>query len=198
MPDSALRYEVNCSILFTELPLLRRPAAAAAAGFDAVEFWWPFSSSAPTTGELEDFADAVQQAGVTLAGLNFSAGDMAGDRGLVSWPGRENEFADNVEATIQLGTRLGCRAFNALYGNRLDGLDPQQQDEVAMQNLATAAAAAHQVGGVVLVEPLSGADRYPLRTVADVVALAVRAAATPGLRFDGVMGYESQLSLIHI
>ena len=34
----SLPYEVNCSILFTELPLLERPAAAKAAGFDAVEY----------------------------------------------------------------------------------------------------------------------------------------------------------------
>ena len=38
-----LRYTVNCSMLFTELPLLERPAAVKAAGFDAVEFWWPFA-----------------------------------------------------------------------------------------------------------------------------------------------------------
>ncbi|MDT7632049.1 MAG: hydroxypyruvate isomerase, partial [Pseudonocardiales bacterium] len=36
------RYTANCSILFPDVPLLDRPAAAAAAGFDAVEFWWPF------------------------------------------------------------------------------------------------------------------------------------------------------------
>ena len=36
-----MRFEVNLSILFTELPLLERPAAAKQAGFDAVEFWWP-------------------------------------------------------------------------------------------------------------------------------------------------------------
>ena len=29
-------YAANCSILFTELPLLERPAAAKAAGFDGV------------------------------------------------------------------------------------------------------------------------------------------------------------------
>jgi hydroxypyruvate isomerase len=33
------RFDVNCSILFTELPVLQRPAAAQAAGFTAVEFW---------------------------------------------------------------------------------------------------------------------------------------------------------------
>ena len=41
--SSHLRYTVNCSMLFTELPLLERPGAARAAGFDAVEFWWPFA-----------------------------------------------------------------------------------------------------------------------------------------------------------
>ena len=44
-----LRFDVNCSILFTELPLLKRPAAARAAGFDAVEFWWPFADPVPGT-----------------------------------------------------------------------------------------------------------------------------------------------------
>ena len=42
-----LRHTVNCSILFTELPLLERPAAARRAGFGAVEFWWPFAEAVP-------------------------------------------------------------------------------------------------------------------------------------------------------
>jgi hydroxypyruvate isomerase len=46
-----MTYTVNCSILLTELPLLERPAAAKAAGFDAVEFWWPFATSVPTDKE---------------------------------------------------------------------------------------------------------------------------------------------------
>jgi hydroxypyruvate isomerase len=46
----ALPYEVNCSILFTELPMLERPAAAREAGFGAVEFWWPFAEAVPSDG----------------------------------------------------------------------------------------------------------------------------------------------------
>ena len=42
MRTYGLRFDVNCCILFTELPLLERPAAARPAEFDAVEFWWPF------------------------------------------------------------------------------------------------------------------------------------------------------------
>ena len=40
-------YTVNCSILLTDLPLLQRPQAARDAGFDAVEFWWPFDTAVP-------------------------------------------------------------------------------------------------------------------------------------------------------
>ena len=82
-----MTYTVNCSILLTDLPLLERPAAAKAAGFDAVEFWWPFETSVPSDAEVTEFENAITDAGVQLTGLNFNAGDMpAGDRGLV--PGR--------------------------------------------------------------------------------------------------------------
>ena len=62
----SLRYEVNCSILFTELPLLQRPAAAKAAGFDAVEFWWPFATAVPADAEVDSFVRAITDAGVAL------------------------------------------------------------------------------------------------------------------------------------
>jgi hydroxypyruvate isomerase len=175
------RYDVNLSMLFTELPLLERPAAAAAAGFDAVEIWWPFDVAVPPGAAIDSFAGAVEDAGVALVGLNFFAGDMpGGDRGLVSWPARSAEFRDNVDVTVALGRRLGCRAFNALYGNRLDGVPAQQQDELAAENLALAATAAAGAGAVVLVEPVSGAPRYPLRTADEVVAVLDRVERSSG------------------
>ena len=174
----ALRYEVNCSILFTELPLLERPAAAKQAGFDAVEFWWPFAEAVPSDGEVDSFVTAIQGAGVQLVGLNFFAGDMpGGDRGLVSWPKRSGEFRDNIDVTVGIGERLGCRAFNALYGNRVDSESASEQDELAVENLRLAAAAAARIQGTVLVEPVSGAERYPLLTAADVLAVIDRVQA---------------------
>ena len=110
-------YLVNCSILFSELPLPERPAAARAAGFDAVEFWWPFDRPVPTNQEMADFVAAVRDAGVRLVGLNFPAGDMpAGDRGLVSWPGRAEEFRAGVDCAVSIGEQLGVRVFNAEIG----------------------------------------------------------------------------------
>jgi hydroxypyruvate isomerase len=181
MTDHALRYDINLSILFTELPLLQRPAAAAEAGFTAVEFWWPFDVAVPDGDDVDRFADAIEDAGVQLVGLNFFAGDMpGGDRGLVSWPARSAEFRDNIDVTLTLGARLGCTAFNALYGNRIDDASPEQQDELAAENLALAAKAAAEHGAVVLLEPVSGAPRYPLRTAADVVAVMDRVEQRSG------------------
>jgi hydroxypyruvate isomerase len=171
-------YLVNCSILFTELPLPERPAAARAAGFEAVEFWWPFDRSVPTNQEMADFVAAVRDAGVRLVGLNFPAGDMpAGDRGLVSWPGRAEEFRAGVECAVSIGEQLGVRVFNALYGNRLDGVDPAEQDTLAVDNLAFAARAVARIGATVLVEPVSGAPRYPLLTAVDALTVVGRVPA---------------------
>ena len=60
MRTHGLRFDVNCSILFTELPLLERPAAARAAGFDAVEFWWPFADPVPADHEVDAFVGALE------------------------------------------------------------------------------------------------------------------------------------------
>ena len=176
-----MTYTVNCSILLTELPLLERPAAAKAAGFDAVEFWWPFADSVPADAEITRFERAITDAGVQLTGLNFNAGDMpGGDRGLVSWKGRCSEFKDNIDVVAGIGGRLGCTSFNALYGNRQDGHTPEAQDELAVKNLAAAAAGVAGIGGTVLLEPVSGAPRYPLLTADDALRVISRVKEETG------------------
>jgi hydroxypyruvate isomerase len=182
MSSHTLRFDVNCSILFTELPLLERAAAVKAAGFDAVEFWWPFAEPVPSDKDADAFVRSIEDAGVQLVGLNFAAGDMpGGDRGLVSWPSRAAEFRDNIDAAVSLGERLGCTSFNALYGNRVDEASPQQQDDLAAEQLARAANAAQRAGGVVLLEPVSGAERYPLKTAADAVSVIERVERDAGV-----------------
>lgn len=44
MNTGTLNFAANLSMLYGHLPLLQRPAAAAAAGFTAAEIWWPFDS----------------------------------------------------------------------------------------------------------------------------------------------------------
>ena len=178
-----MTYTVNCSILLTELPLLERPAAAKAAGFDAVEFWWPFENSVPSDAETTEFENAIKNAGVQLTGLNFNAGNMpGGDRGLVSWPARSSEFQDNIDVVAGIGERLGCKAFNALYGNRVDGESAEKQDAIGAENLAAAAAGVARIGGTVLLEPVSGAPKYPLLTAEDALKVIARVKAESGVK----------------
>jgi hydroxypyruvate isomerase len=168
-------YTVNCSILLTELPLLHRPRAARHAGFEAVEFWWPFDTPTPPDDDVTAFIRAIQDAGVQLTGLNFAAGNMpAGDRGILSNPELTQAFRDNIEIAVGIAETLGTRAFNALYGNRIDDYSPATQDHVATENLAYAARAADRIGATVLVEPVSGAPRYPLLTAADAIRVIDR------------------------
>ncbi|WP_369359394.1 TIM barrel protein [Streptomyces sp. cg2] len=155
------RFNVNLSILFTELPLLERPAAARAAGFTAVELWWPWvDAPTPERAELAALADALRDAGTQLTGLNFYAGQLPGpDRGALSVPGEESErFRANVPVAIDFAAALGCTTFNALYGNRVEQATPQEQDALALENLAFAARAVGEVGGTLLIEALNAPE----------------------------------------
>ena len=173
-----MRFAANLSLLFTELPYRERPAAAADAGFDAVETWWPFGATAvPTEKQLDEVVDAVAGAGVPLVALNFFAGDMPnGDRGLVSDPDRVDEFRSSLPALVAIAERTGCRLFNALYGVRRDGLDPAVQDRAAIENLTVAANAVAPIGGTILIEALADGQNgaYPLTSPSDVAGVIDR------------------------
>jgi hydroxypyruvate isomerase len=123
---------------------------------------------------------------VALVGLNFFAGDLAGpDCGVLSIPDRAQQFRDNIDVAVGIGDQLGVRAFNALYGNRVEGVAAEQQDELAREQLRRAADAAATIGATVLVEPVSGPKPYPLRTANDAVAVveAVRAEGSTAIGF---------------
>jgi len=97
-------------------------------------------------------------------------------RGLLSWRG-----APGVPG-LGGGRRrhrrpTGTTVLNGLYGKRIEGADPEQQDELATQNLSFAAKAAAEIGATVVLEPLSGASGYPLLTAADAMAVADRVGA---------------------
>jgi hydroxypyruvate isomerase len=194
MVDHGLRYLANCSMLFTEHPLLDRPQAARDAGFDAVEFWWPWPETpVPGDAEVSRFVAAVQDAGVALVGLNFFAGDLAGpDCGVLSVPDRADQFRDNIDVALGIGEQLGVAAFNALYGNRVPGVAPEAQDELGREQLGLAAKQAERIGASVLVEAVSGPKPYPLRTAADAVAVV------EGVRSDGHANIGFLCDLFHL
>jgi hydroxypyruvate isomerase len=196
VPGAALRYDVNLSVLFTELPLLDRPAAAAAAGFDAVELWWPFAEPAPPDRELDALHRALDDAGVRLVGLNFDGGDMAaGERGLLSRPSGSARFRENIDVAVGFAAATGCRVLNALYGNRDVRAGEAAQRELAVENLVLAARAAERAGATVVIEALNAFENpdYPINTSRDALALVDR------LRFaHGVPNVALLADLYHL
>src|SRR4051812_15410653 len=129
-----MRFSANLSMLFTDAPLLERFARARAAGFGAVELWWPRGE------DLGRVAEAIAAARLGVAVLNFDAGDMPrGDRGLLSDPDRDEHFRASVPVALDLAGRIGCRWLNALVGVEVPGVAREAQLELARANLAWAA-----------------------------------------------------------
>ncbi|GAA1237042.1 TIM barrel protein [Kitasatospora nipponensis] len=181
---SGHNYTVNLSILFSELPLLERPAAAAAAGFTAAELWWPFGTDhTPAAAELDALRAAFTAAGVRLTGLNFLDDLTVGAKGTLGVPAQSERFRENVPVATALAASLGAGALNALYGNRVEGVPAAEQDALALENLVLAARAAHAVGADLLIEALNRNDApdYPLHTAKAAVEVVDRVNAATGL-----------------
>ena len=110
-----LRLSANLSTLFTELPLLERPAAAASAGFSAIEFQFPYEIPAC------ELAAACRAARVQVVLINVPAGDRAaGELGLAVLPGRQADFRQAVTQAADYAEAIGCRQLNSLAGRRPD------------------------------------------------------------------------------
>jgi hydroxypyruvate isomerase len=153
---SDMKFAVNVSILFKEVPFLERFDRARAAGFDAVEFWWPRGE------ELDAVGSAVRAAGLDVVLINFDAGDMpAGDRGLLSDPDRAHVFRENVPVALELAASLGCRQLNALVGLERSPGEREAQLELARENVGWAADEAADRGAKVLIEAVNTWENGP-------------------------------------
>lgn len=141
--------------------------------------------SHPERSELDALKKAIQDAGVQLTGLNFYAGQLPGpDRGALSIPGEESErFRANIDVAADFAHSLGATALNALYGNRVAGVDPAEQDALALENLVLAARAADRIGAILLIEALNKPESplYPLVSAPAAVAIVDKVNEATGL-----------------
>ena len=168
MIGRTMKFSVNVSILFKEVPFLERFARASGAGFGAVEFWWPGND----VEDLGEAAEAVRAAGVSVALMNFSAGDMAaGDRGIAGDPERSGEFRENVPVALELARSLECPRMNVLVGHEAPGMDREEQLSLARESVEFAADEAREAGIEVVVEAVNTFENGPylLRTTEQAV-----------------------------
>jgi len=166
----------NVSLLFTEMPYLERFAAAATAGFTAVETWWPFPTADPSRTEQEDLVRSIEASGLALTGMNVFAGDMAaGERGIACLPARSDELETSLTALRWIAERTGCRGFNLLHGQVPEGggAAARRTAVLAYRRTADALVDLPDSPGIVLVEPLARGlnGTYPLASADDALAL---------------------------
>jgi len=163
-----LKLSVNISTLFTELPLLERPAAAVAAGFGAIEIQFPYTLPA------SDLAAALKAAGVECVLINMPAGNVAGgELGLACLPDRQCEFTDAVDRAIDYAQALGCARINCLAGNIPLNGSRERCWNVLVDNVQFAAKRTAQAGIQLLVEVLNNVDfpNFMLGKISDGDAL---------------------------
>lgn len=147
------KFAANLSMLFTEHPFLERFAQARQAGFDAVEFLFPYEY------DTAAIAVALRDNELTQILFNLPAGDFAvGDRGMANDPRRVDEFRAGVHRALLIAAEIGSGRLNCLAGLRLSDVPMEIQEETLIENLRYAADAAAAAGVLQVVEPLNAFD----------------------------------------
>jgi hydroxypyruvate isomerase len=168
------RFAANLSTMFTERPFMARFDAAAAAGFEAVEFLFPYGHPAA------EIRGALDRNGLELALFNAPSGNWeAGERGLAALAGREAEFRDSIARALDYAAVLRPGRIHVMAGI---AQGPEAR-AVYLDNLARAAAGAQGL----CIEPINSRDMpgYHLSTSTDAVAvLDAVGVGNLGLQFD--------------
>ncbi|WP_374221903.1 TIM barrel protein [Klebsiella pneumoniae] len=144
------KFAANLSMLFTELPFLERFAAAARAGFEAVEFLFPYEYAA---GEIRQ---RLQENQLQLVLFNTPPGDVnAGEWGLAAIPGRSAEARRDIELALEYACQLGCPQVHIMAGVVPPGADRADCEAVLIDNLRYAAECFARHDKRILIEALN-------------------------------------------
>lgn len=162
------KFAANIAYLFTERPLIERFAAAAAAGFKAVELQFPYDH-APSAVKAE-----LDKHKLTQLGLNSPQGSGQGVFGLAAVPGRERDWEAGFQQALDYIVAIGGTAVHCLAGH----VPPEQRpaaERTFIANLTRAADLAKEKNITLLIEPINAIDRpnYFLNHVehaADIIA----------------------------
>jgi hydroxypyruvate isomerase len=173
-----LQFAANLSFMFNEWNFMDRFAAAADAGFTAVEYLFPYEF-AP-----DAIATALQKNKLTQALFNFYPGDFSGgDRGLAALPAREKDFTASIDQALTYAKATGVKRLHLMAG-LADAQDPALMAHYRRVVRRAAEALAAQNLDLVL-EPINNRDipGYFLNNV-DVAAALIKEAALPNLKLQ--------------
>jgi hydroxypyruvate isomerase len=147
------KFAANLSMLFTEEDFLDRFEAAAQAGFQGVEYLFPYDY------DPEQIKERLEANGLTQVLFNLPAGDWgAGERGIGCHPDRVEEFREGVDRAIEYAKTLGCRQVNCLAGIKPAGVSDDEARQTLVENLRFAADKLAQEDILLIAEPINTRD----------------------------------------
>ncbi|OHV79723.1 2-oxo-tetronate isomerase [Ensifer sp. LCM 4579] len=104
-------FAANLTMMFNEWSFLDRFDAAAAAGFTAVEYLFPYE--APP----EAVAERLARNDLQQALFNLPPGDWAaGERGIAALPGRFDQMKADVERALEYAEATGAKRLHLMAG----------------------------------------------------------------------------------
>jgi hydroxypyruvate isomerase len=147
------RFAANLTMMFNEVEFLDRFDAAARAGFQGVEYLFPYA------WPKEQVAERLHRNGLAQVLHNLPAGDWAkGERGIACHPDRTGEFQDGVARAIEYARALGCAQLNCLAGISPPGAPAERVHSTLVANLGFAASRLGEAGIRLLIEPINTRD----------------------------------------
>lgn len=175
-----LRFSANLSMLFTELPLAERFAAAKNCGFDAVEIQFPYELP------LDRLQGLLQGNGLKLVLFNVDADTLLqGGEGLAAVPEKRGQFLAALEQTLAYAEVLKPEAINILPGRCLDAERLAEYTDTLRANLHAAAEALAGIGVTAVFEAVNSLDMpgFIVDDQAKMLAL-LNAVSHPNLRLQ--------------
>src|SRR5690625_3499752 len=145
-----VRLAANLTTMFSEWPFLKRFKAASDAGFEAVEFLFPYQYSASV---LKQTLDAE---GLNQVLINAPAGDWeSGDRGFAALRGRDEEFCESIALAVDYAKTLECPRVHVMAGA---GVRDDHGLDRYIERVRFAADELARIGATVTIEPLNPRD----------------------------------------
>jgi hydroxypyruvate isomerase len=147
------KFAANLTMLFTESAFNDRFSASKSAGFQFVEYMFPYDYPAL------DLAERLRANAQKQVLFNLPAGNWAaGDRGIALDAGRTDEFRRGVELAAEYAGVLKVQRINCLVGKTIGGVSPEQQRKVLIENLAYAADRFAAENRILIIEPINTFD----------------------------------------
>jgi hydroxypyruvate isomerase len=191
------RFAANLSMLWPELDVYERFGAARAAGFSSVEILFVHAL------DQARIADLLTMHQLSLVLFDPAPGNWdAGERGLLSLPGREADFLKSIQDALQTALKFGTKRLNAIAGVVPHHVKREDAERTAISNLQKAAPLAEAAGVFLLVENINTTDMPGyFADTAERAAALVQAVDRPNVRLQldqyhvGMMGDDPLAAL---